>query len=234
MQIKDLIKDTEWRPGGNSSDCHPEVSVLLPVEAGDHNNLLHKSVNSILSQTLKNLELIVIDDGSTKETKEQIDALMQNDGRVSCLRHRHPIGLPAISEYEGFVKSRGKYLAFSSSNTVWESTGIDALHKHLISNKSAFVYGRVHTLSPDLLTGKLIKSQLGTSLRPQSAIRLNNQISHCAVLLKKELLDQVGLADPTPFMTQDCHWDLWIRIAEYYDLQFIDKHIATLQNLAIR
>lgn len=233
MQIKDLIKDTEWRPGGNSSDCHPEVSVLLPVEAGDHNNLLHKSVNSILSQTLKNLELIVIDDGSTKETRDQIDALMQNDGRVSCLRHRHPIGLPAISEYEGFVKSRGKYLAFSSSNTVWESTGIDALHKHLISNKSAFVYGRVHTLSPDLLTGKLIKSQLGTSLRPQSAIRLNNQISHCAVLLKKELLDQVGLADPTPFMTQDCHWDLWIRIAEYYDLRFLNKHIATLQNLQI-
>lgn len=233
MQIKDLIKDTEWRPGGNSSDCHPEVSVLLPVEAGDHNNLLHKSVNSILSQTLKNLELIVIDDGSTKETKEQIDALMQNDGRVSCLRHRHPIGLPAISEYEGFVKSRGKYLAFSSSNTVWESTGIDALHKHLISNKSDFVYGRVHTLSPDLLTGKVIKSQLGTSLRPQSAIRLNNQISDYAVLLKKELLHQVGLADPTPFMAQDCHWDLWIRIAEYYDLQFIDKYIATVHNLAI-
>ena len=233
MQIKDLIKDTEWRPGRNSSDCHPEVSVLLPVGAGDHNNLLHKSVNSILSQTLKNLELIVIDDGSTKETRDQIDALMQNDGRVSCLRHRRPIGLPAISEYEGFVKSRGKYLAFSSSNTVWESTGIDALHKHLISNKFDFVYGRVHTLSPDLLTGKLIKSQLGTSLRPQSAIRLNNQISHCPVLLKKELLDQVGLADPTPFMTQDCHWDLWIRIAEYYDLRFLDKHIATLQNLQI-
>ena len=233
MQVKELITDTEWRPGGNYGDSHPEVSVLLPVEAGDHNNLLHKSVDSILSQTLKNLELIVIDDGSTKETRDQIDILMQNDGRVSYLRHRYPIGLPAISEYEGFVKSRGKYLAFSSTNTVLEKTGIDALYKHLHSNESDFVYGRVRTLSPDLLTGKLMKAQLGTSLHPQSAIRLKNKLSHCAVLLRKELLYQVGLADPTPFMVQDCHWDLWIRIAEYYDLQFLDKHIATVQNLVI-
>ena len=233
MQIKDLIKDTDWKPGRNYGDSQPEVSVLLPIESGDHNNLLYRSVDSILSQTLKNLELIVIDDGSTKETNNQIEALMQKDGRVSCLRHRHPIGLPAISEYEGFVKSRGKYLAFSSTNTVLEKTGIDALYKHLHSNESDFVYGRVRTLSPDLLTGKLIKSQLGTSLRPQSSIRLNNKISQYAVLFKKEILHRVGLADPSPFMVQDCHWDLWIRIAEYYDLQFLDKHIATVQNLVI-
>ena len=233
MQIKDLIKDTDWKPGRNYGDSQPEVSVLLPIESGSHNNLLYRSVDSILSQTLKNLELIVIDDGSTKETNNQIEALMQNDGRVSCLRHRHPIGLPAISEYEGFVKSRGKHLAFSSANAIWERTGIDALHKHLISSNSDFVYGRVHTLSPNLLTGKLIKSQLGTLLRPQSSIRLNNQISHCAVLLNKEILHRVGLGDPTPFMVQDCHWDLWIRIAEYYDLQFLDKYIATVQNLLI-
>ena len=233
MQIKDLIKDTDWKPGRNYGDSQPEVSVLLPIESGDHNNLLYRSVDSILSQTLKNLELIVIDDGSTKDTNNQIEALMQNDGRVSCLRHRHPIGLPAISEYEGFVKSRGKYLAFSSTNTVLEKTGIDALYKHLHSNESDFVYGRVRTLSPDLLTGKLIKSQLGTSLRPQSSIRLNNKISQYAVLFKKEILHRVGLADPSPFMVPDCHWDLWIRIAEYYDLQFLDKHIATVQNLVI-
>jgi hypothetical protein len=233
MLVRELINDSDWIPSKDYETSKPPVSVLLPTYQKCKGGMFLQAARSILSQTYKDLELIIIDDGSATDSKVQIDALMQNDDRVSCIRHRHPIGLPAISEYEGFVKSRGKYLAFSSTNTVLEKTGIDALYKHLHSNESDFVYGRVRTLSPDLLTGKLMKAQLGTSLHPQSAIRLKNKLSHCAVLLRKELLYQVGLADPTPFMVQDCHWDLWIRIAEYYDLQFLDKHIATVQNLVI-
>ena len=233
MKIKDLIKDTEWRPGAAYGDSRPKVSVLLSVEAGNHNNLLYKSADSILSQTLKNIELIIIDDSSAEDSKVQVDALMQNDDRVSCLRHRHPIGLQAISEYEGFVRSRGKYLAFCSTNTILEKTGIDALYKHLHSSESDFVYGRSHILSPDLLTGNLVRSQVGTFLRPQSSIRLHNKISPNAVLFKKEVLHRVGFADPSPFMAMDYYWDLWIRIAEYYDLQFLDEHIATVQNLLV-
>ena len=86
-----------------------------------------KAANSILAQSLRDIELIVVDDGSRDGTARQIEDLMTADGRVSCLRHPENIGLPAISEYEAFVRARGEYIAFGFDDFVFGPSALSDL-----------------------------------------------------------------------------------------------------------
>src|SRR4051812_4886578 len=99
MQVKDLIRGTIWLPGSDwDPNRQPKISVLLPTFRRGKSGLFRRCVNSVLSQTLEDLELIIVDDASTDGTADQIAEFQKRDRRVSCLRHSSNIGLPAISE----------------------------------------------------------------------------------------------------------------------------------------
>ena len=108
MKVKHLIAQTIWLPGALYGADKPVVSVLLPTFRRAKSGLFLKAVNSVLNQTLMALELIIIDDASTDGTAAIIAEIMAKDGRVSCLKHPVNIGLPAVSEFEGFQKARGQ------------------------------------------------------------------------------------------------------------------------------
>ena len=213
MQIKDLIKDTEWRPGGNSSDCHPEVSVLLPVEAGDHNNLLHKSVNSILSQTLKNLELIVIDDGS----KTPLDLSIFNDApkNIDCV-----LLINKIPKGGNFARNRGikmassEYIAFLDDDDEFFIEKIERIQQAILTypetdifyhlakiqmvNEGLFYYSKLKEFNnEDVFKNLLIGNFIGGT--PMTVIK------------KKSLMDVDCFDEKMPAL-QD--YDLWLRMAK--------------------
>ena len=144
-----------------------------------------EAAHSVLSQTFHDLELIIIDDASTDGTHEQILSLMDKDNRVSCIHHRRNVGLPEISEYEGFMKSRGEHIAFAFDDDIFETDAIELLHSHLVSNKYDFVYGNVDMMVNDHLQSKTLNISLGSPLFPESSIELINKISNNSVLIKK-------------------------------------------------
>src|SRR3954470_8183928 len=112
MRVRDLIQDTIWLPGRVGTTAAPTVTVLLPTYRREDDQFFQRAVQSVLNQTLRSVELIIIDDASTEHTGNYIEQIMKADARVSCLRHRKNIGLPAVSEFEGFLHARGRYLAF--------------------------------------------------------------------------------------------------------------------------
>ena len=229
MLVRELINDSDWLPSKDYGSSQPSVSVILPTYRRGESGMFLEAAHSVLSQTFHDLELIIIDDASTDGTHEQILSLMDKDNRVSCIHHRRNVGLPAISEYEGFMKSRGEHIAFAFDDDIFETDAIESLHRHLVSNKYDFVYGNVNMMVNDHLQSKTLNISLGSPLFPESSIELINKISNNSVLIKKDVLNDVGLYDPRPALMRFCDWDLWIRISRRYDLNYLNKTVGVVR-----
>ena len=226
MKVKDLIRETQWLPGSSYSDGKlPIVSVLLPTFRRAKSGKFRKAIESVLSQTLSELELIIVDDASTDGSADVIAEFMEKDGRVSCLRHVDNIGLPAISEYEAYSKSRGRYIAFAFDDDVFFPDALQELYAHAQTTPDQVVYGSVAMRVNELGSGEDKVEHLGASLSNNN-INSWNYIANNAVLVPRFILEDIGLYDPHILMTRVCDWDLWRRISRKYILRYVDVSVG--------
>ncbi|QPC94097.1 glycosyltransferase [Mesorhizobium sp. INR15] len=226
MKVRDIIRDTIWMPGrGYSGDHKPAISILLPTYRRGASGLFRRAVESVLGQTLEDIELIIVDDASTDGTADQISEFMRDDGRVSCLLHPRNIGLPAVSEFEAFAKARGNFIAFAFDDDFFYPDAMEQLLKHSLLNPNRVCYGNAIWRVPDqgALNGAVVR--LGQSLSSYN-LRSSNVIANCAVLLPRYIVDEIGFYDPNILMVRICDWDLWRRVGEFYLLHHIDIDVA--------
>jgi glycosyltransferase involved in cell wall biosynthesis len=94
---------------------NPRVSIILPTYNGA--KYINRAIESVLSQTLSDWELLVINDGSTDETEEIIKEYIKKDNRIIYLKQENQG--PAIARKNGIEKSKGEYIAFIDDDDVW-------------------------------------------------------------------------------------------------------------------
>lgn len=227
MKVEDIIKDnSEWIKNIGYESQKPIVSVLLPTFRRAKDGYFEKAVQSVLNQTFKNLELIIIDDASTDGTKNLIDHFMKIDSRIQCIRHKQNVGLPAISEYEGYVKARGEYIAFIFDDNEWEKEYISKTLSFMVRKKLKASFGVVK-----LYYGKKDNEfvTLGEKKNryEMNDIFRNNLIGNAGVLLHREVIENVGLYDPHISIKRICDWDLWRRIFQKYDFEFTNINASS-------
>jgi glycosyltransferase involved in cell wall biosynthesis len=236
MKVKDLISATQWLPGTGyesvDGQC-PVISVLLPTFRRGKSGLFRRAVQSVLDQTLKELELIIVDDASTDGTAEQIQEFMVRDGRVSCLRHPKNIGLPAISEYEALLKARGEYIAFQFDDDMFYPNALEGLLKHSRENRGRVCFGHVQMRVREANVSEEYCVNLGQDLATHN-LRAWNCLSNNALLLHRDVIRDVGFYDPHIVLTRLCDWDLWRRISEKYLLHKVDVDVGEVDGPATR
>jgi hypothetical protein len=212
MRVSRLIEASQWFPGYDVPS-QPAVSVLMPTFRRGRDGLFLRAARSVLQQSLREIELIIIDDASTDGTADQIRDLMVEDGRVSCVHHPRNVGLPAVSEYEAYVRSRGGIIAFSFDDFLFEPDALLQMAGFMRDNRSAAAYGvsalvdaegQEHPLSPPTLDA--------------DRLRFMNCVGNSAVMLSRNTVEDVGLYDPHIGLTRLCDWDLWRRIANRYEI----------------
>jgi len=95
------------------------VSVVIPT----YNVEAHivETLNSVLSQTHKNIEVIVVDDASTDSTVEILLEMSRKDSRVEVLQLPNNSGMPSVPRNAGVDLARGKYIAFLDGDDIWMS-----------------------------------------------------------------------------------------------------------------
>lgn len=226
MKVRDLVQNTVWIPGSEyAEEQKPAISVLLPTFRRGASGLFRKAVESVLNQTLRDIELIIVDDASTDGTADQIAEFMQRDGRISCLRHPLNIGLPAISEFEAFMKARADYIAFAFDDDFFYPDALEKLLEHSLDNPGRVCFGSVIWRAREKDSTVTQSGRLGFALTYHN-IRSSNTIPNCAVLLPRTVIDDVGFYDPHILMTRICDWDLWRRIGERYLLHHVDVEVG--------
>ena len=110
----------------------PLISVVIPVYKTE--KYVIKSVNSILSQTYKNLEIILVDDGSPDACPAICDELKKTDERISVI-HKENGGLSSARN-AGIDKSSGEYILFLDSDDTLEKDALYDMLKIAVEEKS--------------------------------------------------------------------------------------------------
>jgi glycosyltransferase involved in cell wall biosynthesis len=196
------------------------VSVILPTY--NRAQLLNISINSVLSQTYRDFELILIDDCSTDSTSSVLDSI--TDDRVRVIKNTSNKGIAAVRNI-GVMNSRGKYIAFLDDDDEWLP---DKLEKQVkIIEESSPVLGCVYTGIIIIMDGSNNTSQTKVSHFRKNILNnllFNNFITTSTMLIKKECFEKTGLFDESIPYGED--YDMWIRIAEIFEFENISEPLV--------
>lgn len=222
MKVRDLVAGSIFTPGaGYTAEPAPRVSVILPTFRRGDSDMLRRAIDSVLSQSLRELELIIVDDGSTESTASVIADAMANDPRVSVIRHPRNIGLPAVSEYEGYVRARGDRIAFAFDDTVFYPGSLEALLAQSDAHPDAAIAGYFEMFYRTTPDGPLYSTPLGLDADLANLL-WRNVIPNGAVMLPRQIIEVVGLYDPHISLARLCDYDLWLRVRRRFPIRTVN------------
>lgn len=186
-----------------------KVSVIIP--AYNKADLTVKSVESVLEQTYGDIEIIVVDDGSTDETKS---ALSPYFGKIKYLYKEN--GGASSARNLGIQQATGEYIAFLDCDDVYFSEKIERCVGYLETNpKFGFVHTPVYFIDEKgEILGKYPRLKKSPSGHIAKKLLSKNFVCNSTPLVRKSCFEKAGLFDETIFTPAD--WDMWIRLAERY------------------
>ena len=115
----------------------PKVSIIIPIYNAE--KYIQTTVDSVLSQTFSDWELLLIDDCSKDHTSSICEKLVQSDNRITYIRQNENGG-PAKARNVGIDYAKGEYLAFVDSDDTIEPTFLEKLVTTAIHNHSDIVW----------------------------------------------------------------------------------------------
>ena len=188
----------------------PLVSVIMPTY--NHARFIGEAIDSVLNQTYKNLELIIIDNYSEDNTEKIVSSY--KDDRIKYLKFKNN-GIIAASRNYGIKHSRGEYIAFLDSDDLWLPEKLEKQIKVFqISNETAMLYTRFKIIEGDIISNRIFpKNGKYKSGNIFKALYIRPFIACSSVMVKRNILDQVGLFDTDPDLVAIEDTDLWLRIA---------------------
>ena len=126
LQANDSVENIEEDNTAEvKSEKYPfRVSVVMPVYNAE--DYITQALETVLSQTLEDFELICVDDGSTDESVEIIKSFASKDERIKLIEMNH-IGV-STARNKGFLKSKGEYIIFLDADDFYEDTLLEKLY----------------------------------------------------------------------------------------------------------
>lgn len=129
------------------SNNQPLVSIIMPCLNAE--KTIGSAISSVINQSYKNLELIVIDDGSTDSSLEIVAQLLKSEKRVFLLLNNKNEQGVAFARNEGIKFSSGKYLCFLDSDDLLSVNSIELRVSFAHNNSLDIIYGAYERLYED-------------------------------------------------------------------------------------
>lgn len=198
---------------------HPLVSIIVPTL--NRYMSLYNCIKSISSQSYTNIEIIIIDDGSSDLTKSAVEKM--EDRRIKYIRNQSNLGASA-SRNKGIRNAKGKYIAFCDDDDQFTKNKILAQTKFMEKHSNyALTYTNAFIRDGDkkyLFSDKLTQNTFSKLLLE------NSQILTPTVMIRANILNESGLFDEKLNVCED--YDLWLRIASKNTYNFIDKPLSII------
>lgn len=204
----------------------PKVSVIISTH--NRENLIRGAIDSCLNQSFKDLEIIVVDDGSTDNTKE----VLKGYGSSICYIYQEQRGR-AEARNRGIKLARGEYIAFLDDDDLWLPQKLEKQVKFLDANPAI---GLAHTFVELVdaqncllkeatekllqLYKKAAKTGYTYATMSRSCVMFTS-----TVIVRKECFDRIGDFDPRTETFED--WDFYLRFA-------LEYHIGTIPEPLVR
>jgi glycosyltransferase involved in cell wall biosynthesis len=194
--------------------------VILPVRNGDGD--LPKAIETILAQTFANFELIVVDNGSTDGTSAYLKTI--EDPRLRVFYHAEP-GLAGSLNY-GIARAQGRYIARQDHDDWALPTRLERQVSFLDAHPDhALVGTRAEIWTEDTPTHRFHDHPIdNAALRFE--LLFNNPFVHSSVMLRKSVLDEIGLYTTDPARQPPEDYELWSRIARRYQVANLPERLT--------
>ena len=179
----------------------PSVSIIMP--AYNAAKTIQASIESVIAQTHKDWELIIIDDCSTDGTFKLVRNIAANDDRIRLLTNEHNLGVSSTRNI-GITQAQGEYIAFLDSDDLWHK---DKLEKHLqfiIKTQAEISYTGTAYMNEQ---GQISKYTLPAEKEFTYKDLLRRNIMSCSsVMVRREAM----IPFPQGFMHED--YAVWLQI----------------------
>lgn len=197
---------------------NPLFSAIIPTYNRD--KFIVDAVNSVLTQSFTNFELIVIDDGSTDNTEKRlwecndkrIRYFYQDNSGVSTARNR------------GIKESRGKYIAFLDSDDIWKPEKLEMTFRYI--NKFPDI--KIFHTNEIWYRNEKLQNQKKKYRKPDGYAYYDSLLLCCigmsTSVVKKDLFDEIGMFDESMPACED--YDLWLRATYKYEVKLIEEPLT--------
>lgn len=195
---------------------YPEITVLMSVYNGE--KFLREAIESILNQTYRDFEFLIINDGSTDSTKEII--ISYNDPRIRVINNEQNIGLTR-SLNKGLKLAKGKYIARMDADDISTPERLDKQLKYIKKRSDVGLVTSWH----EIIDGKKNCISIITGERSFENIyyflTFGNQFPHSSTLFRKKTVLDLGGYDEKYKRSQD--YDLWFRLSRVTRIEMISE-----------
>lgn len=211
---------------------YPLVSVIIPAYNAEQ--FIAKTLHSVLQQTYPNLEVVVVDDGSSDRTVEIVRSFASEDARI-VLFCQSNAGV-AVARNWGITQSKGEFVAPIDADDLWHPQNLEKQVACMQEPGSAV--GVVYSWSVDIdeweaLTGGIHAAAITGDV--YYTLLCHNFLANAsATLIRRICLEQVGGYDPQlkAQNAQGCEdWDLYLRLAQQYEFAAVPDFLVGYRKL---
>lgn len=199
----------------------PFISVIIPTY--NRENFILESVHSVLKQTYRNFELIVVDDGSTDATQKMLQPVFSE-----IILLKQPQRGPSAARNSGIRVASGTWISFLDSDDLWLPGKLEQQVRFFLANPEAKVsyteeiwYRKGRRVNP----AKKHRKYSGWIYRKMLPLCL---VSPSSVMIHREVFETVGLFDETLPACED--YDLWLRIGAKYPIHLLPEPLIVKRN----
>lgn len=186
------------------------ISVIIPTY--NRGSVIGRTIDSVLNQTYTNIEIIIVDDGSTDNTEKIVNSY--KDNRIDYIKTNN-WGGPARPRNIGLKSANGDYVSFLDSDDWWADTKLEESIIYL-QNGADLVYHDlfiIDKLPPRKKYLKKLKSRQLSAPVFKDLIMNGNTICTSSVLVKKEIIEKVNGFSEIRSLIAIEDYDAWLRIA---------------------
>lgn len=185
------------------------VSVILSAYNGKQ--YLPKAINSILSQTYRDFEFLIVNDGSTDETGKIMEEFAKQDARIRVITNEKNLGLTKSLNI-ALRQAQGVYVARMDADDVALSERLEKQVSFLDVHPEIGMVGTAFEWIDE--NGKIIgqKEVVTEPEELRSLLIQTNPFLHGSIMIRKEILDRAGWYDERYKKAQD--YDLWLRLSQ--------------------
>lgn len=190
------------------------VSIVLPIYNGE--KYMRESIESVIAQTYKNWELLILDDCSTDNTAIIANEYVNKDSRIKYFKNENNLRLPGNLN-KGFSLAKGDYLTWTSDDNRYRPTAIEKMYKALSENNdNEFVFASCRIIND---SGEEIE-YIMVNENSKKQIVGKNPVGAC-FMYTRNVYQTVGEYNPQLVLVED--FDYWQRIVSKFNAITIEE-----------
>lgn len=212
------------------SSKQPLVSII--VTSYNYENYIRETLNSILAQTYKNYEVVIVDDGSQDNSLKVINEYTEKYDNFKLYTHPNNENKGLIESVKlGIYKANGEWIAFCESDDYWTEDYLQEKINYINTYKNCYLVSNdIQTFGTDKLDGYIqsVRERYNSCTLPQNFFaemyNYNGVLpTFSAVFIKRDILNSLDFNSVVP---EWLDWWLWRQYSIKYNIGYIDKKLT--------